>query len=230
MKIKVLGTRGEIDQSAPYHSKHSGILIDDILLLDCGEESFLKYRPQLILITHLHPDHAFFVRSDEHPLIECAIYAPEKYKNMDIAVKKKRWKWKDYTITPIPTIHSLKVLSNAYLIEHNNQKILYTGDLIWIEKKHHLLLSNLDLVITEASTIRRDGLVRRDKKSGKVFGHAGIPTLIALFKKFTPTILFVHFGSWFYHDIKSGRKKLHQISKNHIPRVIIGYDGAEIAL
>jgi glyoxylase-like metal-dependent hydrolase (beta-lactamase superfamily II) len=62
MNIKILGTRGEIKVSAPYHSRHSGVLIDNTLLLDCGEPEFLDYKPQAILITHLHPDHAFFVR------------------------------------------------------------------------------------------------------------------------------------------------------------------------
>lgn len=38
MNIKVLGTRGEIEESAPYHSHHSGVLIDDAILLDCGEQ------------------------------------------------------------------------------------------------------------------------------------------------------------------------------------------------
>ena len=36
MNIKILGTRGEIEESAPYHSKKSGVLINNKLLLDCG--------------------------------------------------------------------------------------------------------------------------------------------------------------------------------------------------
>ena len=81
MKIKILGTRGEIEASALYHSRHSGVLIDKKILLDIGEEEFLKYKPKYILITHLHPDHAFFVREPEkRAKIRIPIYTPKDLK------------------------------------------------------------------------------------------------------------------------------------------------------
>jgi ribonuclease BN (tRNA processing enzyme) len=75
MNIHVLGTRGYIRPSAPRHSRHSGVLIDGALLLDCGEKEFLTHKPKYILITHLHPDHAFFVKakSESATLPSCAI-------------------------------------------------------------------------------------------------------------------------------------------------------------
>ena len=63
--IKILGTRGEIEPSAPYHAKKSGVLIDGKILLDCGDQRFLAYHPHYVLMTHLHPDHAFFTRGDK---------------------------------------------------------------------------------------------------------------------------------------------------------------------
>ncbi len=36
MEIRVPRTRGEIQSSLPYHSKHSGVLVDKTLLLDLG--------------------------------------------------------------------------------------------------------------------------------------------------------------------------------------------------
>lgn len=62
MHIKILGSKGEIENSLPYHSKHSGILVDDCLLFDVGEKEFLKPHLKAIIVTHLHPDHAYFVR------------------------------------------------------------------------------------------------------------------------------------------------------------------------
>lgn len=230
MKITILGTRGEIEESAPYHSKHSGILIDDTLLLDCGEASFLDYQPDAILITHLHPDHAFFVRPKLYKDIDIPIYAPEPFKDLSITVTNKPFTINSYVITPIPTIHSLKVKSNAYLIEHNHKKILYTGDMIWIEKKHHSLFKNLDLIITEASYARRNGLIRRDPQTGAIYGHTGVPNLIALFKPYTSTIVLVHFGSWFYRNIKKARKLLNDQAKQNDIDIIVGYDGLTISL
>jgi glyoxylase-like metal-dependent hydrolase (beta-lactamase superfamily II) len=84
----------------------------------------LKYNPEYILITHLHPDHAYFVRHHEKPSISVPMYAPEKYDNAQIDVMHKLFKIKNYKITPIPTVHSIKVKSNAYLIEHEKKKII----------------------------------------------------------------------------------------------------------
>jgi ribonuclease BN (tRNA processing enzyme) len=230
MKITILGTRGEIEESARLHSKHSGVLIDNRLLLDCGEPVFLKHNPSHILITHLHPDHAFFVRSGDFEQIDTPIYAPEKYKTLPITVKQSSFTIGGYKITPIPTLHSAKVKSNAYVIEHGQKKILYTGDMIWIEKKYHKLLYNFDLVITEASHMRKGGLVRRDKKTGAIYGHTGVPNLIALFKQYTHTIVLTHFGAWFYHDIKAARKEIQALARQNEVEIIVGYDGLQLTI
>lgn len=230
MKIKVLGTRGEIEESAPYHSKQSGLLLDSKILLDIGDKRFLKYKPKFILITHLHPDHAYFVRHHEKPKINVPIYAPEEYDNLKIHITNKPFKINSYKITPIPTIHSIKVKSNAYLIEHKKKRLLYTGDMIWIEKKYHKLINNLDLVTTEASFYRKGGLVRRKENDAKIYGHTGVPNLVSLFKKFTNKILFGHFGSWFYKDIKKARKDFKKLAKENNIEIIVGYDGLEISI
>jgi len=225
MRLKILGTRGEIKASAPYHSKHSGILLDKKILFDVGEEEFLDYNPKCIFITHLHPDHAFFLRKPEkRDKIKVPIYTPENLK------EKGSLNLGPYKIVSIPTIHSKKVKSVAYLIEKNSKKILYTGDMIWIRKKYHHLFRGLDLVITEASFYRKGGLVRKDKKTGEVYGHTGVQDLVNLFKKFTSNIVFLHFGSWFYKDIKRARKNLARLAKKNKINITIAYDGLEIVV
>ncbi|MCL4361806.1 MBL fold metallo-hydrolase [Candidatus Dependentiae bacterium] len=230
MKIKVLGTRGEIEESAPYHSKRSGVLIDNKILLDCGDESFLEYNPKYILITHLHPDHAYFARHNEMPDTKAKIYAPEKYDEVNIHITNKPFKIGSYKITPIPTVHSVKVKSNAYLIEHKGKRLLYTGDMIWIEKKYRTKMKNLDFVITEASFVRKGGMIRRKKDSGKIYGHQGVPNLINIFKEYTNKILFIHFGAWFYKDIEKARKKFEKLAEQNEIEIIVGYDGLEIKI
>jgi len=230
MKIKILGTRGEIEPSAPYHSRKSGILIDNKLLFDFGEQEFIDYHPQCIFITHLHPDHAYFVRSGGcFPATDIPMYAPEKYKKGTIKILTKKITVGPYTIIPIPTDHSLKVKSQAYLIIKGNERILYTGDMFWIKKKYHKLLKNLDMVITDGSFSDEGGMIRRDPATDKPYGHAGIPNLIRFFKPFTNTILFIHFGSWFYRKgACNARKLLHRLGKKYTMNIIIGYDGMTI--
>lgn len=228
MKIKILGTRGEIKQSAPYHRLKSGVLLDDLIMLDIGDKSFLDYHPEAILITHLHPDHAYFVRHHELPQTTAKLYAPETYDTLPIQVALKPFTIRDYTITPIPTIHSIKVKSQAYLIEHKHKKLLYTGDMIWIDKQYHHLLQKSDLIITEASFARTGGMIRR--KNDQLYGHTGIPNLIHVFKNFTQTVLVMHFGGWFYEDIKKARHYFAELGKGNNITIIVGYDGLEIEI
>lgn len=139
MKLQILGTRGYIEPTAPYHARHSGLLIDDILLFDCGEPEFLAYKPQAVFITHLHPDHAYFVASGQmFPQITVPLYAPEILEATPIKVLSQKISIGNYTIIPVPTEHSIKVKSQAYIIKKGDQKILYTGDMLWIQKKSSL--------------------------------------------------------------------------------------------
>ena len=88
---------------------------------------------------------------EENPPTSSPIYAPERArKESHFHVLSKPMKWKGYSITPIPTHHSKKVKSQAYLIKKGKQSLLYTGDLVWINKEYHPLFDGVDLVITEA--------------------------------------------------------------------------------
>lgn len=234
MLIKVLGSRGEIPATLPYHSKHSGVLIDDQLLLDLGEKEFLTYQPKNILITHFHPDHAYFVRrgKEEIPHTTATIWAPELPEQTllkpIVKVIDQEVNMDSYTVIPIPTHHSKNVKSQAYLIKTASRSILYTGDLVWMDKQYHHLLGQLDLVITEGSFIRKGGRITRDQKSSEIYGHNGIPNLIDLFKNYTKAFLFIHFGSWFYEDTQLAKTKLLSLAKEKGVKVYIGYDSMKL--
>jgi ribonuclease BN (tRNA processing enzyme) len=226
MKIKILGTRGEIEATMPRHKKQSGILIDGVLLFDLGEKSYVKLAPKAIFITHFHPDHAYFIRrGHEEDPPDIPIYAPEAPGKIQRTVKIG-----PYRITAIPTHHSKLVASQAYLIKKGRYSILYTGDLVWIDKKYHRLFANVDLVITEASFIREGGFIRRDPKTKALYGHNGVPNLIRLFRPYTENILFTHFGTWFYKDPKAGRAKLAALGKKYGINIFIGHDGKTLQL
>ncbi len=231
MRIQILGTRGEIESSKPYHSRHSGILIDDFIIMDLGEKDFLSYNPDYVFITHLHPDHAFFTRKSYKESVQFTmpVYAPEKSPDFpDIKKIHNKKQVDSYVIQPIPTHHSKKVVSQAYIITHNKQRIVYTGDLIWINKVYHHFFDPADLIITEASFLCKGGRVQRDKVTGQIYGHTGIPDLVRLFKPYTNHILFMHFGEWFYQDIPKARKKITQLSRQYNIDLKVGYDGMQL--
>ena len=231
MRITILGTRGEIEQTAPYHSRHSGLLIDGELMVDLGEREFLDRRPQAVLITHLHPDHAYFVRAgEEPPPAGISIFAPEGYKDYGLTVLDGPRTIAGYGVRPVPSHHSLKVRSQAYIISRGPAKILYTGDMVWINREHHPLFEGLDLVITEASYLRKGGLVIRDKTTGLIYGHTGVPDLIRLFKDYCRRIVLVHFGGWFYKDIARARTAIRELGRASGVVVEAGRDNQEIVV
>jgi ribonuclease BN (tRNA processing enzyme) len=231
MRVTILGTRGEIEQTAPYHSRHSGILVDGALLVDCGEREFLDRTPEAVLITHLHPDHAYFVRAGtERPPAGIPIYAPEGYKDYGLKVLEGPAVIAGCRVQPVPSHHSLKVRSQAYVIARGASKILYTGDMVWINKDFHHFFEGLDLVITEASYFRKGGLVIQDKGTGQIYGHTGTPDLVRVFKDFCRRIVLVHFGGWFYKDIRRAREALRELGRANGVRIEAGRDGGEIAV
>ncbi|MFO7914460.1 MAG: MBL fold metallo-hydrolase [Candidatus Krumholzibacteriales bacterium] len=231
MIIEIPGARGEVESSVPWHSGQSGVLIDGSLLLDLGEPEYLKRGPDAALITHLHPDHPFFLRDGEEPDADIPLYAPEE-RSGPVEVEKlpEVIDTGRYTVRAIPTHHSLKVESAALLVEDGSHRICYTGDMIWINREYHEYLEGLDLVITDGSFIRKKGMIRRDRSTGRIYGHAGIPDLIRLFSGFTSRIRFVHFGNWFYRDISDAREKIRELGKENGVDSRAVRDGQEINL
>ncbi|ELR71588.1 hypothetical protein C900_02503 [Fulvivirga imtechensis AK7] len=228
MNIKILGTRAKVKKSLSNHAKHSGVLIDNKLLLDVGEKEFLDYKPEYILFSHLHPDHAWFVETNEQLRVDIPVYAPELSRYIEkVNLLHSPITLDGYKITPIPTLHSIKVKSVGLLIEYGGKRLYYSGDLAWIEKQYHPLLHDLDLVITEGSYIKKKGVIRR--KDDQIYGHQGIPDLITLFSRFSPKIIFMHLGTWFMKDAKTGMQKIMELQPKGV-ELDVASDGKEYEL
>lgn len=222
LTVITLGTRGYIKERRPLYSNHSGVLIDSSILLDLGEKKYLKRSPKAIFITHLHPDHAFFILQDTGE-IEFPIYAPSSFEgHPEIKILNKPIKIDEFKITPIPTVHSFKFPSQGYLVEGKGKKIFYSGDVITIEKEHLKKIKHVDAVITETSHFRHGGVIR--KFDSKISGHNGVRELIELFRPFTNRIIFMHFGSWFVEDVKAGRKAILSLGDDSL-MTDVAFDG-----
>jgi len=213
MRITILGTRGEIEESAPDPRHHFGILIDDTTLSNVGEREFLESEPDRIFLTRLHPNHAFFVNNEAE--LKIPVYGPEEYNDM-VSVIDSPLSFGQYSVTPVPTHHSAKVASAAYLVKKGAELMLYMGDIVWINKEYPHIFDPVVLVITDTSFIRREGgHIRKHKDSGTLFGHNGIPDLVRLVAPYTKKIILVHFGSWFFRDIRTAERMIEDLGKDH---------------
>ena len=230
MKIRILGTRANVDLKADKHQNRSGILVDDKLLFDLGEPQFLELHPDCLIFTHFHPDHAYFMWDKEALKTDIRCYAPEKHRLAPhVNILTQPLKIEGYEITPVPTIHSLNAKSQGYIVEKGGKRFFYSGDVAWIEKKERKAFGQLNLVITDGSYIRKGGLVLRDKDSSSIYGHTGIPNLINLFKDYTQHIAFVHLGKWFIKDPSGAPGKLKKLEEKGI-KLELAYDGQELEI
>jgi len=226
VRIEILGTRGHIEPSAPGHMLHSGVMVNDVLF-DLGERSYLERRPRAVFLTHLHADHAFFTE-EEHGPLPVPTFGPQRWdEHPEIQVIRSSREVDGLTVTAVPTVHSVSYRSNAYLVEDGRSRIMYTGDLISIQRRYRDRLPEMDLVITDGSFMREGGLVRRDE-SGRPHGHTGIPNLVRFFSPLAPRIVFTHFGSWFFHDVEASVKSIEALGG--ATSVEAAHDGMTIEL
>jgi glyoxylase-like metal-dependent hydrolase (beta-lactamase superfamily II) len=78
VRLRFLGTRGEIEARTRRHRRHSSLLVGyrrREVMVDCGldwQDGLARIRPAAIVLTHAHPDHAAGLR-DGAP---CPVYAP----------------------------------------------------------------------------------------------------------------------------------------------------------
>lgn len=227
MRVHILGTRGNVRPSAPRYRRHAGVLIDRRILLDLGETSYLRLRPRQIFVSHLHPDHAAF--PPNLATYPGAVYVPERTVALRGArVMSRPVRSGAVRIIPVPTQHSHLVRSLGFVVEHGRRRLFYSSDLFSISPRYYARLGHLDVVITDGSFMRRGGLVRVDPRSGRRFGHAGIPDLVDMFSRFTRRIVFTHFGSWFYDNVPRARRQIASLGDG--VGVIAAHDGMVITL
>lgn len=228
MKIRILGTRGKIEPKAENHVNHTGFLIDEKILVDVGEEKYMDYRPKAVVFTHYHPDHAFFVPEKQEFSPKIPLFGPEAHELIpQLKVITGPFEIDGYKFTPVPVIHALRLKSLGYVIQKGQKKIFITGDVAWIEKPNLAEISNLDLVITEATFIKKGGRINR--KKDRIFGHTGIPDLIRLLRPLTPKIVFCHYGEWFFEtELEESKKRIKSMETD--VELMPAYDGMEIQI
>ncbi len=226
IKLLFLGTKANIEESSKKHKYNSSFLIEYKkfkILIDYGllhKNNLNKIKPNVIMITHVHPDHYTWTERNIKTNIpiyltkETLKYGKFKPKNYKIIKPGKKFKIKDFTILPFKVLHSIICPAIGFKIIVNKKSIIYTGDLVDIINKNKIL-KNVDYYIGDGSCIKAN-LVR--KKGNKIFGHARISTQINWCKEYEiKNIIFTHLG-------KETIKKEKDFKKKH-PKIIFAYDG-----
>jgi len=169
-------------------------------MVDCGEDWLGRVeaiRPDAIIITHGHPDHAFGLKNGA----PCPVYATsETWQNIarfPIAERRviapgKAFRAVGLTVRPYALVHSTRAPAVGYRMTHGRISAFYVPDVVYIKERTRAL-HGCRLYIGDGATIIRS-MVRRRRE--ELFGHVPISTQLTwCAKEAVPEAIFTHCGT-----------------------------------
>jgi phosphoribosyl 1,2-cyclic phosphodiesterase len=186
IKLKFLGTKGEIEEEAPLHRFHSSMLVDSggtKLLIDYGllrRHMLGETSPDAVLITHAHPDHYSWLKKDvpsEIPVyltqesLDYGKFKPHKY---HVVTPMEPFKVGAFECMAYRVIHSIRCPAVGWKLAVEGKTLVYNSDLVDIVEKD-AVLAGVDWYIGDGSAVKAN-LVR--KRGDTLFGHTRIITQI----------------------------------------------------
>jgi phosphoribosyl 1,2-cyclic phosphodiesterase len=239
MKLRFLGTRGEIEQRTRRHCMHTSLMVSHrggAVMIDCGLDwlgKFERLRPSAIVLTHAHPDHAWGLKRGA----PCPVYAPQKtwqelqhYPIKDHLVIDERTPTKICGITfeAFPVEHSILSPAVGYRVSAGRSRIFYAPDLIFIHDRQDAL-KGVQIYIGDGATVTRSFIRRRGKT---LIRHSPVRTQLTWCEKEgVPKAIITHCGS----EIVTGDEhklsaKLRAMAAERGVEVRLAYDGMKLEL
>lgn len=239
MKLRFLGTRGEIEKRTRRHYMHTSLMISyrgaDVMI-DCGLDwlgKFERLHPDAIVLTHAHPDHAWGLKHGA----PCPVHAPDKtWETLTSCRVEDRHLIKERIPTKICGItfeafaveHSILAPAVGYRVSAGRARIFYVPDLVFIHDRA-AALKNVQLYIGDGATVTRSFIRRR---GNTLIGHAPVRTQLTWCEKEgVPRAIITHCGS----EIVTGDERklsvqLRALAAERGMKVCIAYDGMELNL
>ncbi|MCI0382290.1 MAG: MBL fold metallo-hydrolase [Chlamydiae bacterium] len=238
MKITFLGTRGEIKPKTRRHSMHAATLFSHggkKIMIDCGdgwERRLKKIKPDFILLTHAHPDHAYGLKKKG---AACPVFATAKtWKIIHFFPIEKRKTIKERSpfilggirFEAFPVLHSIRCPAVGFRITSKEVKLFYVPDVAWIPNLSEAF-DDIDFYIGDGATLYRP-MIRKVKGRDEIFGHATIrQQLTWCHKEAVPKMIITHCGSDLVAREKRSTKILAKYGREREVEVVIAYDGME---
>ena len=239
MKLLFLGTRGLIEKKTRRHRRHSALLVREsgtTILIDCGADwlgRVASLRPDAILLTHAHPDHARGL-SDGAP---CPVYATtETWRSLRsypisdprVVIPRAPEEIGAIRCEAFAVEHSLFAPAVGYRIGAAGRSFFYVPDVVAIPQRS-AALRGIDLYIGDGATITRPILRRR---GGTAIGHTPISAQLDWCRdEGVRSAIFTHCGS----QIVGGDERLlgplvRRLGRERRVAARIAYDGLTVEL
>ncbi len=231
LKLIFLGTKGEIEESSEKHQYHSSLLVisnDQRLLIDYGmlhRYNLKELVPDILLITHAHPDHYIWLAQDIQTDIpvylteETFDYGKFRPSNSHVIEPNKYITKGNFRFLAYRVLHSIRCPAVGYKVKTQHKTLVYNSDLVDIVNKAEVL-ADVDYYIGDGSSIKAN-LVRR--RSDTLFGHTRMMTQINWCRKYgIGNIIFTHLG-------RETIAVEDEFSREH-PEALIACDGMEVVI
>jgi phosphoribosyl 1,2-cyclic phosphodiesterase len=222
---------------------HTATLVDyrgTRVMIDCGESWLGRLdglRPEAIVVTHAHPDHAFGL-ADGSP---CPVYATRTawraLRRFPIPPDRRRTlRLRDSVVIggiafeAFSVVHSIRAPAVGYRISAGRVKVFYVPDVVSIPARSDAF-RGISVYVGDGASITRN-MVRRERKTGTLFGHATIDRQLEWCRdEGVPRMIVTHCGS----DIVGGDEaaavaRLEALAARRGVTVTVAHDGMELVV
>jgi phosphoribosyl 1,2-cyclic phosphodiesterase len=238
VRLRFVGTRGEIEARTARHHRHSSLLVayrGRELMVDCGLDwrgELGRFRPGAIVLTHAHPDHVGGLR-DGAP---CPVYATEvaweairrfRIQQREVVKPRRPFRVGSIQLEAFSVEHSLRAPAVGYRIETRKAAIFYAPDLVAIVDEDQAL-AGVDVYVGDGAAVTRSIVRRRD---GNAIGHASIRAQLDWCAAArVPRAVFTHCGSEIVKGDQVVVDRVEALGRERSVRAEIAYDGFELVL
>jgi len=205
-------------------------------MIDCGADwlhRVHRMRPEAIVLTHAHPDHASGLKNGA----PCRVYATEQtWRSLEGFLVRDRvtipprspFGIHDIILEAFPVEHSVRAPAVGYRITVGRSSVFYVPDLVYIYEAQEAL-DGICLYVGDGATLHRP-IIR--KRGAALVGHAAITTQLDWCRREgVERALFTHCGSEIVGaDSRIMNRAVRDLGLNHGVDARIAVDGLEVVL